>query len=375
MDLVLKEVSTRTDLVSFVRFPDKLYKGSRYYVPAIHKNQLSTLSEDQNPAFVHCKARYWLVYSGRVVVGRIAGIINRRYNQERGIKFMRFGWLDFVEDEEVLRLLLDAMEAWARQEGMEYVHGPLGFTSFDASGVLVEGFEELPTSWGRYNYPYYDPMLKKTGYTKDIDWVEQKIKVPSKKPKREIKVAQLVKKRYSLRNATFRNKNDIRKYAHQAFGLVNGAYSGLYGFSSLSKEQIEHLTDEFLPIIHPDFVSMVLNDSDEVVAFGLVMPSLSKALQKARGRLFPFGLLHILWALRYNDNIDMLLIGVSPEYQNKGAFTLVFEKVINTLYKRGIKEVETTRELEDNLKVQQLWAGYDMRLHKRARCYIKALQC
>lgn len=373
MDLHLKEIFSRKDLMEFIRLPDKLYRGCSYYVPAIHKNQLSTLSQDQNPAFLHCKARYWMVYSGNRVVGRIAGIINHRYNEERGTKYMRFGWLDFIENGQVLHLLLDAVESWAHKEGMEYVHGPLGFTSFDSSGVLVEGFDELPTTWGRYNYPYYDPMLKKARYAKDVDWVECNIKVPREIPRREFKIAQMVRRRYSLRNAEFKNKQDVIRLSQKAFGLVNIAYRGIYGFSTLSKEQIDYLVNDFVPLLQTDCVSVVLNKQDEVVAFGLVLPSLSKALQKARGRLFPFGLLHIYKALRYNDTVDMLLIGVLPEYQNKGAFALVFEKIVGTLFKRGIKEVETTRELEDNQKIKQLWEGYDLRQHKRARAYIKSI--
>ncbi len=373
MDLSLCEVSTRKELDAFIRFPDKLYSGRKYYVPALHRNQFYTLSKERNPAFGHCEARYWMACAGREVVGRVAGIINHRYNKERATRYMRFGWLDFTEDEAVLQILLQAVEGWAREKGMQHIHGPLGFTSFDASGVLVEGFDEWPTSFGRYNDPYYDPMLKSAGYAKTVDWVEHSIAVPPEKPQRVIALAQMVRKRYSLRNATLKNRKEIRKYTRQVFELLNKTYDGLYGFSSLTPEQIDSLTKEFLPLINPDFVSIILNDQDEVVGFGLVVHSLTKALKKAKGRLFPFGLLHIRYALQFNDTIDMLLIGVKPEYQNKGAQALIFEKIINTIYRKGIKYVESTRELEDNQKVQQLWSGYDFRQHKRARCYLKSL--
>lgn len=373
MGIVIREVLSRKDLDVFVRFPDNLFKGCRYYIPASHQNQLSTLSKEKNPAFSHCEARYWLAFSGKKVVGRIAGVINHRYNQERDAKYMRFGWINFTEDQKVADLLLEAVEGWARDKEMEFVHGPLGFTSFDPSGLLVEGFEELPTSFGNYNYPYYDHMLKKAGYQKDVDWIELRIKVPDHTPEREIKIAGLLRERYSLRDANIKTRAEIRSYAGRLFELVNSAYTGLYGFSTLSPEQIRNLVAEFLPLINPDYLSVILNDRNEVVGVGLVMASLAKAMKKAKGRLFPFGMLHILWALRFNDTIDMLIIGVKPEYRNKGLYALIFEKIFNNLKRNGVKYVESTRELEDNQKVQQLWAGLEARQHKRARCYIKTI--
>lgn len=373
MNLVLKEVATAEDLSRFIGFPDELYKGCRYYVPMIHRHQRNTLSRDKNPAFSYCDARYWLVLRGEAVVGRVAGIINRRYNEERHARYVRFGWLDFVEEEDVLGMLLHAVESWGIGEGMKEIHGPLGFISFDPSGILVDGFDELPTSWGRYNYPYYGPMLEKFGYRKDVDWVEMEIRVPEQKPEREVKVARLVKKRYALRQATLRSGKDILHYAGKLFHLINSSYQGLYAFSSIPWEQAEALAGEFVHLIDPDCVSVVLNEQDDVVAFGLVMPSLSEAMQKAKGRLFPFGFLHIWRALRSNDTVDMLLLGVDPAYQNRGAHALVFEKITHTLYRRRIRFVETTRELEQNWRIQQLWANYEKRQHKRARCYVRRL--
>ncbi|MBW6497402.1 MAG: GNAT family N-acetyltransferase [Bacteroidales bacterium] len=359
---------------TFIRFPDQLYKGCGYYIPALHSNQEATLSKEKNPAFEHCEARYWLAYKGKEIVGRVAGIINHRYNQERNTKFMRIGWLDFVEDQQVLEILLGAVEDWAHEKGMDAIHGPLGFTSFDASGVLIEGFEEWPTSFGKYNYAYYDAMLQKAGFKKDVDWVEFSIKVPEQLTPRVLAVTEMIKKRYALRNALLRNQKEVRELAPQIFDLLNNVYNDLYGFSTLTPAQVENLTREFLSLIHPDYVSLILNEHDEIVAFGVVMPSLTKALKKANGRLFPFGFLRLLYALRFNDTVDMLLIGVRPDYQGKGVHALVFEKIVKTFHRRGIKRVETTRELEENHKVQQLWTGYESRLHKRARCYIKEVR-
>lgn len=373
MPLTIKEINLKEEMDEFIRFPDRLYKDCPRYIPALHSNQRNTLSSEKNPAFAHCEARFWLAWSGDAVVGRIAGIINHRYNEERGVKFVRMGWLDFVKDQQVLDVLLQTVEAWGREKGMEYIHGPLGFNSFDASGVLIEGFDEWPTSFGHYNYAYYDTMLLKAGYQKDVDWVEYNIQVPREMPEKLIQLTQVIKKRYGVRNAILKNRSDIAAYAPNIFGLLNQVYHDLYGFSTLTPAEIENTTRDFLSLVHPDYVSLILNEQDEVVAFGIVMPSLSKALKKARGRLFPFGILRVMWALRFNDTVDMLLIGVRPDYQGKGIHTLLIEKILGTFHKRGIRQVETTRELENNDKVRQLWAGYDPRLHKRARCYIRPL--
>ncbi len=374
MVIALQEVFTEKELDTFIRFPNQLYKGCKYYIPALHSNQLATLSKEKNPAFEHCEARYWLAYKGKDIVGRVAGIINHRYNQERNTKFMRIGWLDFVEDQQVLEMLLGAVEDWAKEKGMDAIHGPLGFTSFDASGVLIEGFEEWPTSFGKYNYPYYDPMLQKAGFKKDVDWVEFSIKVPEQLTPRVLAIIEMIKKRYALRNALLRNQKEVRELAPQIFDLLNNVYNDLYGFSTLTPAQVENLTSEFLSLIHPDYVSLILNEHGEIIAFGVVMPSLTKALKKANGRFFPFGFVRVWWALQFNDTVDMLLIGVRPDYQGKGVHALVFEKIVKTFHRRGIKRVETTRELEENHKVQQLWIGYESRLHKRARCYIKEVR-
>lgn len=373
MFVSIVEVSGRKELEAFVRFPDRLYRDCRYYIPALHRGQLATLSRDKNPAFEHCEARYWLAMSGKEVVGRVAGIINHQYNRERNRRYIRFGWLDFLEDQQVFNVLMQAVEDWGHAHKMECIHGPLGFTSFDASGVLVEGFDEWPTSFGRYNFPYYDGLLAGAGYRKDVDWVEFQIRIPEKLPEKLVAAAGLIGKRYGVRNVDITEKKELETFAGSVFGLLNTVYSGLYGFSTLNPAQVDVLTKEFLSMIHPDFVSVVLNERDELVAFGLVMPSLALALKKSHGKLFPFGFLRIMRALRHNDTVDLLLIGVKPEYQNKGLHALVFEKIGRTFYKRGIKTLETTRELEDNNRVKQLWAGYDTRQHKRARCYIKDL--
>lgn len=372
MGVKIVEVKDKSTLKDFISFPDSLYRDNEYYIPPLHKGEIETLSKD-NPAFEYCDSAYWVARRNGKTVGRIAGIINSRYNDKEQRKLARFGWLDFEEDEEVLTELMTTFEAWARDKGMEKTHGPLGFISFDNSGVLVEGFEEMPTSFGKYNYAYYDGMLKKQGYEKEIDWIEFQVTMPDKIPDRISKVAGLLKKRYGIRHAELTSRKELLKYADELFDLLNESYHHLYGFNPLTNKQIENLKDKFLGFIDPEYISIVLDDKDQIIGFGIAMPSLSEALKKSGGNLFPLGYLRVWRALKKNDLADLLLLGVKPEFQNKGITALIFEKIGETFLKNKIKFFETTRELEDNHSVTQLWSKLEHRQHKRARCYVKEL--
>ena len=367
------EVTNSKDLRNFIRFPDQLYNKSHYYIPAIHKNEIKTLSYKSNPAFDYCIAKYWLAKVNGKIVGRVAGILNSKYNNQHQIRFARFGWLDFIEDEEVLSALLNTVETWAKQHNMEYIHGPLGFVSFDPSGILVEGFNEFPTSTGHYNYPYYAKLIERCGYTKEREWVEYILTVPNEIPENVIRSAQLIKQRYNLHEAEINSKKDILKYSDAVFNLVNIAYNGLFIFSEISPEEASILSKHYLGFLKPEYVSFILDEHDELIAFGIVTPSIAKALQKCNGRLFPVGFLHILKALRKNDTADLLLIAVKPTYQNRGVHAIIFNKITRTLIKNNIKKVESNREEENNIKVKNLWNHYEHRQHKRARCYLKKL--
>jgi len=256
---------------------------------------------------------------------------------------------------------------------MEVVHGPLGFTSFDASGILVEGFKELPTSFAHYNFPYYSKLIEWAGYKKDEDWIEFRVKMPDEIPEKIIRGAKAIQKRYKLRQLEIKKTKELYKYADQMFDLLNEAYLGLYAVSPLTPKQIENLKKQFIPFIQPDYTSLIVDNDGKMVAFGISIPSMSKALIKSKGRLFPFGFIRIWKALHKNDTADLLLIGVKPEYQNKGAHALIFEKIGKTFLKNKIKYLETTRQLENNKSVQQIWSDYETRQHKRSRCYIKKL--
>jgi len=373
MSLIIKEISSTDELKKFIQFPNMLYKGSKFYIPALIKKELYTLEKSKNPAFDFCEAKYWLAYQNDEIVGRIAAIVNDKYNEKHQTKYLRFGWFDSVNNENVASELFLVVEKWAEEMKADMIHGPLGFTSFDAAGVLVEGFDEMPTSFAHYNFPYYDDLIKNIGFEKDVDWIEYNIKVPEVIPEKIIKASSLIKDRYKLRNAEIYSKADLKKYSGELFALLNNTYSDLYGFTELSKKQIEDLSNSFISFLNPEFVSIILNKSDELIAFGISIPSLAKSLKKSNGSLFPFGFLRVWQALRKNDTVDLLLIAIKPEYQNKGVHSLIFDKIGQTFSKRGIKFLETTRELENNNKIKRLWDDYDFRQHKRSRCYIKKL--
>ena len=374
MTITIQEVVSRKDLRRFVRYPNELYRDNPYYVPTLERGDLDTLNPKKNHAFEFCEGKYWLALDEKGdIVGRIAGIINYQYNRKTGVDYARFGFMDFINDDAVVDALFDTVEAWAREKGMRVMNGPLGFLEFDASGVLVAGFDELPTAYGKYNAPYYEPQLLRRGYGKDIDWVEYQILMPDDIEDWFKRPAQLIAMRYHLHQADISTKKKMVSYFPQCARVLNETYRNIHGFSELSKGQIDDLVKQFVPNLNTDFVSIILDEHDEVVAFGISIPSLSKAMQLCHGKLFPFGFRHILHALRHNDTVDLLLIGIADEYKNKGLNAMIFDRVSHAIHGYGIKYLESTRELEDNNSVQNMWNRFENRLHKRARCYIREL--
>ena len=374
MAVSIKEVRTKRELRQFAKFPNVLYKNNKYYVPQLISMDMATFSPKINRAFEVCEGKYWLAYKDGELVGRVAGIINHKYNRKVGQNICRFGWIDFTNDPEVVHALLDTVESYARANGMNVVEGPVGFLEFDVAGVLVDGFDQYPTAYGKYNDPYYEPLILAEGYKKETDYVEFRVTVPENID-RYVKLSKLIGERLGLHEATFKNKKDlVRKYADGIFGVLNHAYSSLHGFSELSQAQCEDLKKEFLPQLILDYVSVIVDKDDKVVAFGITLPSLSKALIKAKGHLFPFGWYHILHALKHNDTIDALLVAISDEYKDKGVNAMLIAKMGIGYHKHGIKYLESTRELESNMAVQNMWGHFERKLHKRARVYIKEIQ-
>lgn len=371
MSVELREVTTPKELKQFVKFPYRLYRGNPYRVPGLIANELKTLSADKNPAFAYSRARYWLALRDEKVVGRVAAILSQGHRQRWNQAYMRFGWLDFIDDAEVSAALLAKVEEWACAENCTAVHGPLGFTDMDQAGMLVEGFDELATMATSYNFPYYPQHLERLGYAKDVDWIEYEFTTPTEPDPKIAKLSEIIQKRENLHLYVPKNKQDMLSRAGELFSLFNETYRDLYGFIPLSDRQIEEYTKQYLGFIRPDFVPLVLNANERMVAFGITMPSLSRAMQKANGRLFPFGFLHILRAMKKNDRADLYLVAVKPEYQGKGVNAVLIHHMTEVFIAHGIRKVESNPELENNLLVQGQWKHFDKRQHKRRRVYIK----
>jgi len=371
--IIIKEVVNKKQLRAFIDFPYRLYKGNRYYVPQLKKDIEDTFNKNKNPAFEFCESRFWLAYKEDNVVGRIAGIINYAFIEKWKNKYMRFGWIDFEEDEEIAKALLGQVEMWSKEKGMTAVHGPLGFTNFDHAGLLIEGFNQLGTFAAIYNFPYYPLFVERAGYHKDVDWVEYKIKLPKVIPEKLEKIAAIVQKRYHLRVVKAGTTKDIMSYAKDILRLINSAYADLYSMVALTEKQIEYNTRKYLSFIRADFVSLVLDKNGELAAFGITMPSLSVALQKAKGSLYPFGFIHILKAFKKNNLADLCLVAVRKDLQGKGVNALLMYQLTRSYIKNRIEYAESNPELEENTKVQSIWEYYDAVQHKRRRCYIKWL--
>lgn len=367
------EVKSRHDLKRFIAFPHQLYRGVSGWVPPLVTDELNTLDPQKNPAFEFCRARLWLAMRDGRIVGRIAGIINDRYIRDSGKKYARFGWIDFIDDEAVSAALLQAVENWASENGLEAVHGPLGFCDLDKEGMLVEGFDERSMFITIYNFPYYPQHLEKLGYGKDTDWVEYEIKVPEKIPERIEKLNQLIEKRLNVTMVRFETRKEILPYGQAIFKLLNDAYKSLYGFVALSDAQVESYIKQYFGMINPDYLRVVLDKDQQLIAFGIAIPSLAKASQKAGGRLLPFGFIHLLRAMQKNDRLELLLVAVRDDYQGKGVNVLLLSDINRTGIEKGLRFAETGPELETNTDVQGLWKYFETRQHKRRRCYIKKI--
>lgn len=372
----IKKISpTRKELKEFTRFHIDLYKDNPYFVPPLITDDINTLTPSKNPAFDFCEAEYFMAYRDGKPVGRIAAIINHQVNESTGHKAARFGFVDFIDDEEVSEALLRTVEEWGRSKGMEKVIGPLSFTDLDKEGCLIEGFDELSTMATIYNYPYYSKHFEKHGYEKESDWVEFLMEVPDAVPEKHLRIAEIVKKKFGLNVVKYTSRRKIKKdYGRALFHLINDAYKDLYQFSKLSDRQIEKYIDEYLGLLDLDLVTIITDSEGKIVGVGISMPSMSRALQKSRGKMFPTGWWHLLKGLKgKNDRVDLLLVAVKPEYQAKGVNALLFVDLIPHYIKKGYKWAESNPEMETNSKVQNQWEAFNPRQHKRRRSYVKHL--
>lgn len=374
MAIIIKKVTSPKELKTFIRFNYELYKNNPYSVPDLYDDMLNTFSPEKNAAFEFCEADYFLAYKDNKLVGRVAAIINRRANETWNKKEVRFGWIDFIDDLEVSKALLATVEDWGRQRGMEAIVGPLGFTDMDAEGMLVEGFDQLGTMATIYNYPYYPEHMKKLGYEKEADWVEFKLTVPDKLPEKFVRISEIILQKYNLKIKKLSRKELKEKnYGQRIFDLINEAYAPLYGYSKMTQRQIDQYIKMYLPLIDLRMVSLVEDAEENLVAVGISMPSLSKALQKAKGRMLPFGWFHLLKALfiKKPKVLDLLLVGVKPEYQSKGVNALLFYDLVPVYQQMGFEYGESNPELELNKKVQAQWTAFESVQHKRRRAFKK----
>lgn len=377
MSTTIKKVSCRAELKKFIRFNYEMYKSNPYSVPDLYEDMLKTFSSKKNPAFEFCEADLFLAYQEEKIVGRVAAIINHRANEVWGKKVVRFGWIDFIDDEEVSRLLINTVIDWGRERGMTSIEGPLGFTDLDAEGMLIEGFDQLSTMATIYNYPYYPQHMERLGLQKAMDWIEMKLMVPKETPEKYARIADIVKHKYNLHVRKLKNIKEVKKsgLGYRIFDLINTAYTPLFGFSKMSKGQIDQYINEYLPILDLEMVTLIETEENEIVGVGISMASLSTALQKAKGKLFPFGWFHLLKALYWKKPpmLDLLLVAVKPEYQNKGVNALLFADLIPIYIKNKFVWAETNPELETNDKVQSQWQYLDNQIHKRRRCFTKEI--
>jgi len=375
MSIVIKEVKDKSQLKEFVAFNIKLYKGDPYHVPGLIDDELMTLDKGRNPAFEFCESIYYLAYKDGKIVGRIAGIINHKANEIWNQKHARFSFIDFIDDEEVSKALFETVEKWAVEKGMNAVHGPLGFTDLDHEGLLVWGFDQLGTMATAYSFPYYKDHLAKLGYEKDQDWQEFHVQIPKEIPEKHKRISEIVLKKYGLKIMKFKKTKEIWPYANRIFELWNEAYKPLYGYSPLSEKQIEYYVKMYIPMLRLNLVTLIVREEDDaIVGIAITLPSLAKALQKAKGKLFPIGWLHLLKALYGKNNVvDLYIMGVLPEYQNKGINALLFYDLIPIFNRLGYVYAESNPELELNTKMQSQWADFDAKHVKTRRAFIKNL--
>ena len=372
--VTIREVTTKQELKTFVDFPNKLYKDSPYFVPAMFNDDMEDWNKKKNPAFEYCEARCWLALRDGEVVGRIGAILSHKSNATWNTNRMRFTQVDFIDDEAVSEALFATVEQWAAQKGCTQVHGPLGWCDLDREGMLVEGFDRRSMFITYYNHPYYNDHLARLGYRKDTDWIEYKLIAPdrdSELAKKLHRIAEHVKKRQKLSVVRVRTRLDYAPIIPKVFRLINEAYAPLYSTVELSDEQVKKYSNKFLPLLSPKTTCFVKNEQGELVAFGVCAPSLAQAMQKSRGRFLPFGWIGVLKALSKNDTVDLFLIAVRPDLQGGGINAIILDEMMHGTRKLGIRYAETGPMLETNEKILAQWKLFDKEQHKRRRCYIK----
>lgn len=371
--ITVKEVTSKKDLKRFVKFPFALYKDSKYWVPPIIKQELETFNKDKNPIFKDAEARFFLAYKGKEIVGRIAAIVNWLEVNKQQIKKMRFGWYDFIDDFEVSKALFETVEQIGKQHQLTYIEGPVGFSNLDKVGVMTEGFESIATMITWYNHPYYVEHYKKHGYAIEKEYSESKFAFSNVKPETFAKAQELIKRRYKLKALRFTKTEEVMPYADKMFDLFNESYASLSSFVEITDIQKEYFKKKFISFVNPEYIKFVIDDNEKLIGFAIVMPRFAEALQKAKGKLFPFGFTHILKAKKNSKDVIFYLIGIHPDYQNKGVHAVIFNEYYNTFTEKGIQNCYRTPELEDNEAIHKIWKHFNPEVYKRRKTFKKDL--
>lgn len=371
MSVTIKPCSETADFKAFVQFPYDLYKGNAYWVPPMKQDELNSLQAATNPAFRNCKAQFWLAYKNGKLAGRVGAIINIPYNEKTGEQLCRVSRIEFTDDKEVSKALLDTAEAWAKENGMKGIHGPLGFTNLDHQAILIEGFDHLPSIASEYHLPYYKSHFEAAGYEKEMDWVEFRLKLEKEIPEKALKLNDMIQRRYNLKVVHFKTKDEMKAYAHKIFDLLNNAFGDLFSFVPMEQQLADFYINKYFNILNPEFVKIIEDKDANVIGFIISLPSLSEAMQKAKGKLFPFGWYHLMQALKKPKVVDLLLTGIHPDWQAQGVSALLITELQKVMQRYGVEYVETTGMIETNEKAINHWKNYDHIQHKRKRCFRK----
>ena len=372
--ITIQEIFTQKELKEFVKFPFKLYKDNAYWVPPIIKDEVALFNKETNPVFEHADARYFLAYQNNKVVGRVAAIINNFEVDQQNIKKMRFGWLDMIDDIAVTKILLEKVNEIGAQHNLSYVEGPVGFNNLDKTGVLIDGFDHLGTMITWYNHPYYKDHLEQLGFIKEKEYLENKFPFKNVDAVYYKRISNIIKKRFNLKALDFTKTKEIMPYVDEMFEVFSQSYSKLSTYVPISQAQIDFFKKKYISFINPEFIKFVVDQNQKLVAFAIVMPSFSEALQKAKGKLFPFGIFHLLKARKHAKDVTFYLIGVHPDYQNKGVTAILFDQFTQTFTPKGIENCIRTPELEENDAIHKIWKNFDPVTHKRRRTYRKNIQ-
>ncbi len=365
----LQEIHTKKEMKQFVTFPFSLYKNNPYWVPPIIADEMESFDKTKNPVFEHAIARFFVAKRNNKIVGRVAAIINKYETEKQGIKKMRFGWFDVIDDVEVTKALIDKVIEIGKEHNLSYVEGPVGFSNLDKTGVLTEGFDHIGTMITWYNHPYYKDHLEQLGFIQEKEYVESKFPFPRKNMEKYIKASNLIQKRYNLTPLNFTKSKDIMPYVDEMFELFSQSYAKLSTFVPISDAQVAYFKKKYINFINPEFIKFVVDENHKIIAFAIIMPSFSEAMQKAKGKLFPFGIFHLLKARKKPKNVTFYLIGVHPDYQNKGVTAIIFDLFFNTLKDKNVQDCIRTPELANNDAIRKIWKNFGSETIKRRKTY------